>query len=111
MAQTRFWCEQGLEPKGIMVIRQVDSAQPASNKYDDQGELADSAAKKNVCLINVTQLLAIYGEVLLNKADTRPLQEKIVSTSGWLEGFDLDYSVLDNEPHTENPSRPELAKV
>lgn len=93
ISQTRYWCEQGAEPKGILIISRVGDQPPAPlSALDYNSELADYAARKNVCLMTTVQLLAIYRDVYMNDANPESLRQTIISTSGWLSGFNLDTS-------------------
>ena len=43
--------------------------------------------RKNVCMITSAQVLAIYRDLILKNSDSNTLREKIINSSGWLEGF------------------------
>jgi pSer/pThr/pTyr-binding forkhead associated (FHA) protein len=98
ISQTRYWCEQGAEPKGILIVSRVGDQPPAplgSNDYNS--DIADHASRKNICLMTTVQLLAIYRDVVINGVSADELRGKITSTSGWLNGFNLDTASGDKE--------------
>jgi pSer/pThr/pTyr-binding forkhead associated (FHA) protein len=91
ISQTRYWCEQGAEPKGILIISRVGDQPPApltSNDYNS--DIADHASRKNICLMTTVQLLAIYRDVVINGVSADEVRGKIASTSGWLNGYNLE---------------------
>ena len=104
ISQTRYWCEKGVEPKGILLVSKIGDGPPQAggNTAEDQ-ELQEYAAKKNVCLMTTLQLLALYKEVALGDAKPDNLRAKVAQSNGWLEGFDL-------EPGTTEPSEKEEAQ-
>lgn len=91
ISQTRYWCEKGLEPKGILIVSCQANSDDSGKDYagtgnqDNNSELATYAISKNVCLMSTGQILAIYRDVTLKGTDAESLREKIVSTNGWLE--------------------------
>jgi pSer/pThr/pTyr-binding forkhead associated (FHA) protein len=92
IAQTRLWCDQGQEPKGILIVSRLPNDNneiPTLTKADYEGELANYAAKKNVCMMTSMQALAIYRDLLLKHIDANTIREKVIISSGWLEGFTL----------------------
>jgi pSer/pThr/pTyr-binding forkhead associated (FHA) protein len=91
ISQTRYWCEMGAEPKGILIISRIsDQAPTPLSQMDYNSELADYAARKNVCLMTTMQLLAIYRDIAVNNVNPETLRLAVSSTSGWLQGFNLD---------------------
>ncbi|HEY9715723.1 MAG TPA: hypothetical protein V6C72_19775, partial [Chroococcales cyanobacterium] len=58
ISQTRYWCEQGVEPKGILIVSKPGENGPSSLTADQTSELSEYASKKNVCLMTTLQLLA-----------------------------------------------------
>lgn len=87
IAQTRYWCEQGVEPKGILLIsRGNENANPGEYAT----ELAEYASKKNVCLMSTPQLLAVYKEIALHDGSAETVRNTIQAASGWLHGFSLE---------------------
>lgn len=93
ISQTRFWCEEGVEPKGILIVNKTGDHKPSpANVGDSAQELADYAATKNVCLMTTLQLLAVYKDLALSDGDANKLRETIVITNGWLANFDLEQS-------------------
>lgn len=98
IAQTRYWCEQGAEPKGILIAAQAeDKPPPKITDTDYNGELADYASKKNVLMFTTLQLLAMYKEVALNDGSAESLRSSIHSSNGWLKGYSLDPSDEDEK--------------
>lgn len=89
ISQTRFWCEQGAEPKGILIVSRIGKPTPTS---DSSSELAEYAGKKNVCLMSTLQLLSLYRDAVLSNANAEGLRKEIMSSSGWLSGFGLEGS-------------------
>jgi pSer/pThr/pTyr-binding forkhead associated (FHA) protein len=90
ISQTRYWCEVGVEPKGVLIIARAgdQSGLPLSGEYAH--ELADYASKKNVCLMSTLQLLSCYKEVFLHDGSPDSVRSTVQSTSGWLHGFQLE---------------------
>jgi hypothetical protein len=103
ISQTKYWCERGTEPKGILVIaRESNQEAPAPLSSDDlNSELAEYANKKNVCLMTTMQLLSIYKEAALHDAKIESLRATILNTSGWLKNFALEPG---GEPYSEDES-------
>lgn len=98
IAQTRYWCEQGAEPKGILIAAQAeDKPPPKITDTDYAGELADYASKKNVLMFTTLQLLAMYKEIALNDGSAEALRSSIHTSSGWLKGYSLDPSDEDEK--------------
>jgi len=91
ISQTRYWCEMGAEPKGILIISRLSDQPPTPlSQMDYNSELADYAARKNVCLMTTLQLLAVYRDIAVNNVNPETLRHAVSSTSGWLQGFNLD---------------------
>lgn len=92
ISQTRYWCEQGSEPKGILIISRTTGDQPPAplTSSDFSSEFADYASKKNVCLMSTVQILAIYKEVAINDTSPDSIRSSILGTSGWLSGYNLE---------------------
>lgn len=102
IAQTRFWCEQGSEPKGILIAAQAeDKPPPKITDTDYNGELADYASKKNVLMLTTLQLLAMYKEIALNEGSAEALRSSIHTSNGWLKGYGLDPSDEDEKEPTK----------
>jgi pSer/pThr/pTyr-binding forkhead associated (FHA) protein len=87
IAQTRYWCEQGVEPKGILLISRGNEN---ANSGEYATELAEYASKKNVCLMSTPQLLAVYKEIALHDGSAETVRNTIQAASGWLHGFSLE---------------------
>ena len=90
ISQTRYWCEVGVEPKGILIIARAgdQSNIPSAGEYAH--ELSDYASKKNVCLMSTVQLLACYKEVFLHDGSPDKVRATMSESSGWLPGFHLE---------------------
>jgi hypothetical protein len=98
ISQTRYWCEKGTEPKGILIVSKISDHPPSSaGATAEEAELADYAAKKNVCLMTTMQLLSLYKEVALSDAKPDALRSAIISANGWLAGHDLEPGNADVE--------------
>lgn len=98
ISQTRYWCEKGTEPKGILIVSKISDHPPtAAGATAEEIELADYAAKKNVCLMTTMQLLSLYKEVALSDAKPDALRTAIISANGWLAGHDLEPGNADIE--------------
>jgi pSer/pThr/pTyr-binding forkhead associated (FHA) protein len=91
ISQTRYWCEKGTEPKGILIVSKISDQPPTGGGSSvEEMELAEYAAKKNVCLMTTMQLLSLYKEVALDDAKPDVLRTAIVQANGWLSGHDLE---------------------
>ncbi len=91
ISQTRYWCEKGTEPKGILIVSKISDQPPTGvGSSTEEAELADYAAKKNVCLMTTMQLLSLYKEVALDEAKPDSLRSAIIAANGWLAGHDLE---------------------
>jgi len=96
ISQTRFWCEQGVEPKGILVVSKAgDTSPPTLSQTDRDSELAEYATKKNVCLMTTLQLLSVYKDIALGEGNAEKVRGIILDSSGWLSGYNLEPG---NEP-------------
>ncbi len=91
ISQTRYWCEQGIEPKGILIISKTGENGPTQlGSTDFNSELAEYASKKNVCLMTTLQLLAVYKDVVLHNGSTETIKATMLASNGWLSGFNLE---------------------
>jgi pSer/pThr/pTyr-binding forkhead associated (FHA) protein len=91
ISQTRYWCEQGVEPKGILLVCKSGETAPSPlNSSDFNSELAEYASKKNVCLMTTLQLLSVYKEIALHDGSAETVRATILASSGWLPGFNLE---------------------
>ncbi len=91
ISQTRYWCEQGVEPKGILLVcKSGDTAPSPLSSSDFNSELAEYASKKNVCLMTTLQLLSVYKEIALHDGSAETVRATILASSGWLPGFNLE---------------------
>jgi hypothetical protein len=91
ISQTRYWCEKGSEPKGILIVSKISDQPPTGvGTSAEEVELADYASKKNVCLMSTLQLLSLYKEIALNDGKPDSMRTAIISASGWLAGHELE---------------------
>jgi pSer/pThr/pTyr-binding forkhead associated (FHA) protein len=103
ISQTKYWCEQGVEPKGILIISRVTDSGPAPLTSSDMGsDLAEYASKKNVCLLTTLQLLAIYKEIALHDGSVESVRNTLMATNGWLPGFHLEPGDAEKNEGTTN---------
>lgn len=90
ISQTRFWCEKGIEPKGVLIVGRISDKSPKDRGDDTNAEVNEYANMKNVCLMNTLQLLAIYRDLALKDGKSSELRSAIHDSKGWLKGFDLE---------------------
>jgi pSer/pThr/pTyr-binding forkhead associated (FHA) protein len=103
ISQTRYWCEQGIEPKGILIVSRSGENGPHSLTANDMNsELADYASKKNVCLMTTLQLLAIFKDIALHDGSMETARATIMASNGWLPGFNLEPGEHDKEETSTN---------
>jgi pSer/pThr/pTyr-binding forkhead associated (FHA) protein len=103
ISQTRYWCEQGIEPKGILIISRSGENGPQSLTANDMNsELADYASKKNVCLMTTLQLLAIFKDIALHDGSMETARATIMASNGWLAGFNLEPGDYEKEETSTN---------
>jgi len=103
ISQTRYWCEQGIEPKGILIVSRAGANGPqALTSSDLNSELADYASKKNVCLMTTLQLLAIFKDIALHDGSMDTARATIMASNGWLAGFNLEPGDIDKEESSSN---------
>ncbi len=89
MAQTRYWVESGIEPKGLLIVsKKIDEHSKTTNE-ELFAELTDYAVKRNVCLLTTIQLLAMYKDVALGAGEPDTIKNTLLDTSGWLPGFEI----------------------
>jgi pSer/pThr/pTyr-binding forkhead associated (FHA) protein len=103
ISQTRQWCEQGVEPKGILIISKTGENGPSTlTQADANSELAEYATKKNVCLMTTLQLLAVYKEVALREGSPESIRATMVATNGWLSGYNLEPGEIEKDETPTN---------
>ncbi len=90
ISQTRYWCEKGVEPKGLLIIGKVSDKAPHERGDDADPEVVNYASHKNVCIMSTLQLLALYRDIALKDGKTGELRESIYDSKGWLKGFHLE---------------------
>lgn len=90
ISQTRYWCENGVEPKGILILSKLSDKAPTDRSNEAEADLVAYAQQKNVCLMDTVQLLALYRDIALKEAKIDERREKIQDGKGWLSGFELE---------------------
>lgn len=90
ISQTRYWCEKGIEPKGVLIVGRISDKSPKDRGDDTNAEVNEYANMKNVCLMNTLQLLAIYRDLALKDGKSSELRNAIHESKGWLKGFDIE---------------------
>lgn len=88
-----YWDRTDVEPKGILLASTYADRHPREREEEDfTASIQEFARRKNLCLINALQLLAMYREVALRDGDAARIREGILTTSGPLNGFRLQFS-------------------
>lgn len=88
-----YWDRTDIEPKGILLASTFADRHPRERDEEDfNTSLQDFAKRKNLCLVNALQLLAMYREIALRDGDASRVREGILTTSGPLNGFKLQFS-------------------
>ncbi len=82
-----YWCDHGVEPKGILVVSMMQEGNP-DKRAPFSKDFVDYAVKKNVCLISTVQLLAIYRDISLRAAKVESIRAELLSANGQLSGFE-----------------------
>jgi hypothetical protein len=90
---SNYWSEHGVEPKGILLVAFVADG-PLQSRPELGKDLSDYASKKNLCLMNSVQLLAIYRESTLRHADVESMKSEILGASGLLKGFEIEQTTV-----------------
>ncbi|MDZ4834422.1 MAG: FHA domain-containing protein [Candidatus Melainabacteria bacterium] len=90
ISQTRFWCEKGIEPKGVLIVGRVSDKSPKDRGEETNPEVTEYANMKNVCIMDTLQLLALYRDIALKDGKSSELRSSIHLSKGWLKGFDLE---------------------
>ena len=90
ISQTRYWCEKGTEPKGVLIVGKLSEGEPKDPSESAEEELTDYAGKKNVCLMSTLQLLAVYRDLALGEGSSKELRKAIHDCKGWLEGYVIE---------------------
>jgi len=99
ISQTRFWCEKGIEPKGVLIVGKISDKSPKERGEDTNEEVIEYANMKNVCIMNTLQLLALYRDIALKDGKSSELRSSIHDSKGWLKGFDIEPGdeIIDDE--------------
>ncbi|MBX9667396.1 MAG: FHA domain-containing protein [Candidatus Obscuribacterales bacterium] len=100
ISQTRYWCEKGVEPKGVLIVGRQSEKAPKERGADANEEVTEYASSKNVCLLNTLQLLAIYRDIALKDGKSHELRSSIHESKGWLKGLELEPG--DDSPDDED---------
>lgn len=82
-----YWCDHGVEPKGILVVSMMRDGTPEDREQFSK-DIADYAQKKNVCLMSTVQLLAMYRDITLRDAEVESIRSDVLAASGTLSGFE-----------------------
>ena len=89
-----FWGEHEVEPKGVLVSCTWANRPPSERNEPDYTEaLAEFAQKKNLALMTTMQLLCMYRDVEMGKANGDEIRKRIIETNGRLPGFSLENSM------------------
>jgi hypothetical protein len=84
--QAVIWCQSNYEPKGIMVVQIKPDVQP-SQRPQLTRDFLESMRRKKICVVQPTQLLAIFRLVVLAGHDKAYFKELFMTTCGALPGF------------------------
>jgi pSer/pThr/pTyr-binding forkhead associated (FHA) protein len=82
-----YWCDNGVEPKGVLVVSMMGDCKPA-DRAEFSKDIAEYAAKKNVCLMSTVQLLTMYRDIVLAEGKPDDIRSEILAASGGLKGFE-----------------------
>jgi hypothetical protein len=83
-----YWNEHTYELKGIFIACPfADTAFDQRQSPDFTEMVIEFARHKNVCLLSTLQLLYIYRDIRLGKADAKSIHQAILTCSGCLPGF------------------------
>jgi hypothetical protein len=89
-----FWGEHEIEPKGVLVSCTWSNVPPTERNEPDYTEaLAEFAQKKNLALMTTMQLLCIYRDLEMGKANSDEVRKRILETNGKLLGFSLEHTM------------------
>jgi pSer/pThr/pTyr-binding forkhead associated (FHA) protein len=84
--QAVVWCQSNYEPKGIMVVQMRPEIQP-SQRPPLSKDFLESMRRKKICVVQPTQLLAIYRLVTFGGHDKSYFRDLFLTTCGPLSGF------------------------
>jgi hypothetical protein len=82
-----YWCDNGVEPKGVLVVSMMGDCKPA-DRAEFSKDIVEYAAKKNVCLLSTVQLLTMYRDIVLAEGKADDIRSEILAASGGLKGFE-----------------------
>ncbi|CAN5592748.1 hypothetical protein BH10CYA1_BH10CYA1_10510 [soil metagenome] len=89
-----FWGEHEVEPKGVLVSCTWANRPPTErNEPDYTDALSEFAQKKNLALMTTMQLLCIYRDLEIGKANSDEIRKRILETNGKLLGYSLEHSM------------------
>ncbi len=84
--QAVVWCQHNHEPKGIMVVQVSPNLAPKDRPYLTQ-EFLENMRRKKICVVQPTQLLAMFRLASQTGADKNYFKQMLITTSGALPGF------------------------
>lgn len=89
-----FWGEHEVEPKGVLVSCTWANRPPSErNEPDYTDALSEFAQKKNLALMTTMQLLCIYRDLEMGKANSEEIRKRILETNGKLLGYALEHTM------------------
>ncbi|MBS1954070.1 MAG: hypothetical protein JST89_07790 [Cyanobacteria bacterium SZAS-4] len=89
-----FWGEHEVEPKGVLVSCTWANRPPSErNEPDYTDALSEFAQKKNLALMTTMQLLCIYRDLEMGKANAEEIRKRILETNGKLLGYSLEHTM------------------
>lgn len=83
-----YWCDHGVEPKGILVVAFIQDGPPQS-RPELTADYAQYAAKKNLCLMSSLQMLCIFRNISFKKGDADSIKSELLAASGQLPDFEI----------------------
>lgn len=90
-AQTNYWSEHKTEPKGVLLVAWIQDG-PPTQRHDCSQDFSDYAARKNFCVMNTLQLLAMYRDATLGKKGKDEIRSNVLNANGQLSGYDIELS-------------------
>ena len=111
ISQTRYWCEKGVEPKGVLVVAKLTGDLPSEPSDSTDEELVDYAGKKNVCLLSTLQLLAVYRDVSLKSSSADEVRNEIIDAQGWLKNYRIEPGEAAPDDEDQQPSGQNLKSL
>jgi hypothetical protein len=90
-AQTNYWSEHKIEPKGVLLVAWIQDG-PPTQRHDCSQDFSDYAARKNFCVMNTLQLLAMYRDATLGNKSKDEIRANVLNANGQLSGYDIELS-------------------